>query len=559
MFDSALHDWTPGDEFLFGVPWHGKVQARPGEYELSIWLPNGQFAPYPANDVLTAKGCQWFRDPRAKPVERTPEQQAEDKKLGVEWRPDVLFDYAQRHVHLRSEWEQSIPADTKWLYSDGEQVFMVGIFGGESSRTLRLSPQPILRRSPEEDVRDRSLHEVIPLTETVKAEWGYVGQLEISDTTRDGSRVLLSSGARNEYVSYLYDPDGGPTKERPGARWFELVISTEVDDETGKRTHKAHLTEINLEWSSTQSYSDNYDHGWVLARQTGGATTMETDTMRAGYTSYGTETGVGDVPGGAVLFTVGGSHRLTYQVRNAACGYFYDAEDKPVPIRFDVDFAEIFTMSGPSGGDHSEDTEWVQYAPNWAFEVTKQGGARWSGGGSGSLSITSEMRVSAPGASTSIKYTGHATFTDTLDWDWTGTVGVGHLSTSNAVQWEQKAFMDGVLLHSASGGEGSSRGSYASHLYLPASNANYSTFKDKVGLEYSLRLLALNIGQLIVKRYEGDYVLTSIRAGRFFYFDKVGGEVKQYAKPAVLPPLQVAYNRITDELATSDKGFVGFV
>lgn len=215
MFDSPLHDWTPGKPVLFGFPYHGRVDfAASGSSSIlpTIRLPNGSILNLPrrptggAASFLTGQVLR-FRDPRAKEVERSAEDQAADRAAGREWRPDALY-------HPGMGWVQGRPVSSQdfFVYHDGAKNWMA-----EFTATKRLIAVPTLSR--------RSQPEIIYYEVDYPAGQPDLSQqFNLIDALPDGSKAIFATVYKTPKSGDIFGDYDEACFNHPIAFW-ELSLS----------------------------------------------------------------------------------------------------------------------------------------------------------------------------------------------------------------------------------------------------------------------------------------------------------------------------------------------
>lgn len=215
MFDSPLHDWMPGKPVLFGFPYHGRVDFAVGGSSSilpTVRLPNGSILNLPrrptggAASFLTGQVLR-FRDPRAKEVERSAEDQAADRAAGREWRPDALY-------HPGMGWVQGRPVSSQdfFIYHDGAKNWMA-----EFSATKRLVAVPTISR--------RSQPEIIYYDVEYPAGGPDQSQsFNLIDALPDGSKAIFATVYRTPKSDDIFGDYDAACFDHPVAFW-ELSLS----------------------------------------------------------------------------------------------------------------------------------------------------------------------------------------------------------------------------------------------------------------------------------------------------------------------------------------------
>lgn len=558
MFDSPIHDWIPGDEYLFGDPYHGKITANKDAIA-TLTLPNGEQIQYPAYifSGQGSPGLQWFRDPRATTTERTAEQKKEDEKKGIEWRPDVLFDYRLKMVYRSGEWASQAGGPACWIFSDGAACYMATMREDPATYRTRveLVPAPILARKPNKRYGDDELRQKLATTINADPDAITYTSFTVVDTVRDGSRAILCSGQvpTSQYGGVGWRPTPSGAVAMPPAYWFEVVIETQVDEKTGERTHTATLTQLNkgfrLEFIDDGGESASL---WFAVRVTASETTAEADGGSTTVTSYGMDQGHGDwrMPGDAVRAGVNGSHRNGLQTHNGVAGYFYDENGRPEAVTFAASAISNFSGSASVSGNFQDNITHTDREGN--TRVIRPGSASASGSGSATLNAVARLEIKGRLASASIVMSFAATFTDAPVSDLYGT-----RSENGKISWSQSLTVDGQVIKTLTGSR-----SYPGLWSAPTWSffgvgIDGGVFMDGEIYRIGYQQLANNIFRPVASKMD-DQVRNPVIswAGRIRYPRGVYGEFKQY--PGYLPDTFVSENPITGEFVVSDK-FVTFV
>lgn len=225
MFDNKFSEMYMGELMSVGWPWHGLASGESGG-PIQLTLPNNVTIPLKAtmreatSPIYHQQGAAVkFRDGRAKEVERTPEQLAEDAAKGIEWRPEVLYNPNEGVLFGESPAFRRAPS---WLYYDGERSWRARLSG---DWIVRLEELPIGLRNP--DIKQISLGSSTNLS-----------SYTVVDITEDGSKVLLcrytkfSNGGNIQpndldycYKSKEFDPAAGGAWWSVPADYVELELS----------------------------------------------------------------------------------------------------------------------------------------------------------------------------------------------------------------------------------------------------------------------------------------------------------------------------------------------
>jgi len=131
MFDSRITEWAPGQVRRFGLPWHGLKANNKREFEgrlETLTLDNGrviQLGPGVFDTFGGVVGNSYrYSDPRAVPIEMTPEEAAVWDEAGAQWRTDGLLPHQFAG---------------RWVYFDGEQNWRVELVNHQANNpTLNL-------------------------------------------------------------------------------------------------------------------------------------------------------------------------------------------------------------------------------------------------------------------------------------------------------------------------------------------------------------------------------------------------------------------------------------
>lgn len=558
MFDSPIHDWIPGDEYLFGDPYHGKITAQK-DTMATLTLPNGEQLEYPVYifSGQGSPGLQWFRDPRATATERTPEQKKEDEKKGIEWRPDVLFDYRLKTVYRRGDWASQAGGPTCWLFSDGAACYMATMREDRatSRAQVQLVPAPIFARKPNKWFGDDELREKLTTTISADPEPAKYTSFDVVDTVRDGSRAILCSGqVQDPYGAIGWRPTPSGAVAMPPAYWFEVVIETQVDDKTGERTHTATLTQLNKGYRVEIIESNPQGPGerWFYTVVKSNEITPDGDGGSTTVITYGNEQGDGNytMPGGALRAGANYSNRYGIQTHNGVAGYFYDEKGRPEAISFSASTISTFSASASVSGQYEDSISHTD--KNGNTEIIQPGTAVTTGSGTATLVATMRHEIKGRSASTSIVMNYAATFTDFPIDDRYGSRG-----ERGSVSWSQSLTVDGQLIKTLTGGQ-----QYRTNWSAPGSDffgpgLDGGTFMDGEHYLVGYQQLANNTFRSVAAKMDEQVRNPLITwAGRIHYPRGVYGEFKRYA--GYLPDTYVSLNPITGEFVVSDK-FVTFV
>lgn len=261
MFDSPLHDWTPGDITAFGWPWHGRADTTmPSGGSVTLTLSNGQKIPirgYVAGYAPTMPGAlQLFKDPRAQKLTRTPEQAAADASQGVEWRPEVLYSPQARILYGSQEIaQQGSLSELTWLYHDGERNWLAAL----DREKITLHPMPVISRDRSKDLYgDTKLSERVEILVpwSTVADSDQINGFMFLDATQTGNRLLVGSWLFPMTIPYDFDQiynsskyyeTGWPQTQFPSLI-YEIELTKEIVDE--KPVYKAVPRHI---WSTLEA------------------------------------------------------------------------------------------------------------------------------------------------------------------------------------------------------------------------------------------------------------------------------------------------------------------
>lgn len=555
MFDSPIHDWYPGDQYLFGCPYHGKITSDKAG-NLTLNLPNGQKLKYPGYVFTTqgSSGLQWFRDPRATATERTPEQKKEDEQKGIEWRPDVLFDFDLRDVYGRRDWSYVQYAEAQWLFSDGAACYMVNIVRDAISSTPRvvLVPAPVLSRKPNKPFYDDELREKLETSISVDEDAFQYTSFKVADTVRDGSRAIVYGG-NIALMGVSWKPSPNGTVSTPSAYWFEVAITTQVDEKTGKRTHAASITQLNkgyrLEFFNQGVGS--FTGLWFSTNSETRSTSTMTETRH--YSTYWrSETTNYNDSRGMVQAGVNGSSVYGYRSHNAVAGYYYNEDGEPQKIAFEIEVSTTTSASATLSGDY-QDGEWVSYAPDYVEQVVKPPAGVTRGSGQGRTVDVATWRISGPSGSTSIRAVSTTTATDESIVDVVNGLRGNHGTRTTT----QSLTVDGAVIHTASHFQdlGDSLAGSGGSNYPPGSS--FIDFFDGHTYRFGVRFLGANAWQTVLAKTSNDLKTTEwTQTGAILHPSGPHGAATRY--PGEAPDLYVSYNPITGEFAVSEQ-FVTFV
>lgn len=143
MFGSAIGTWRPCHVGVFGLPYHGRLDAASAvsTAPLVLSLPNGGAmtvrATVPNPDVSRAPygNCRVFRDPRAVEVSLDAAEQAQAAAAGAQWRPSAIISEigALGGVITRS-----------MIYHDGSRNWGI-IYNSNPGGTTRAESLPVIR------------------------------------------------------------------------------------------------------------------------------------------------------------------------------------------------------------------------------------------------------------------------------------------------------------------------------------------------------------------------------------------------------------------------------
>lgn len=143
MFDSAVGTWRPCQVGVFGLPYHGRLDAAPAvsTAPLVLSLPNGGVmtvrGTVPNPDVSRAPygNCRVFRDPRAADVVLDAAEQIAAAAAGAQWRPQAIISEIGA---LGGVISRSI------IYHDGARNWGI-IYNSNPGGTTRAESLPVIR------------------------------------------------------------------------------------------------------------------------------------------------------------------------------------------------------------------------------------------------------------------------------------------------------------------------------------------------------------------------------------------------------------------------------